>query len=72
MYNITSLVVISLLESPSSCEYEEGGRFEARIGVIVQCVDKIQELIQPMLKRLQRSVFSRKVGVVTGPSATME
>jgi hypothetical protein len=27
VYNITSLVTISPLESPSSCEYEEGKRF---------------------------------------------
>jgi hypothetical protein len=45
VYNITLLVAISPLESPSSCEYEEGRRFEAKIGVIVQCVDKIQESI---------------------------
>ncbi len=45
MYNITLLVTISPLESPSSCEYEEGKRFEVGIGLIVQCVDKIQKLI---------------------------
>ncbi len=72
VYNITSLVAISPLESPSSCEYEEGKRFEVGIGLIDQCVDKIQKLIQLVLKRLKRRIFSTKVRVVTRPSATME
>jgi len=72
VYNITLLVAISPLESPSSCEYEEGRRFEVGIGVIVQCVDKIQESIRLVLERLQRSIFIRKVGVVIRPGGTME
>jgi hypothetical protein len=72
VYNITLLVAISPLESPSSCEYEEGRRFEVGIGLIVQCVDKIQKSIRLVLERLQISIFSRKARVVTRPGATME
>jgi hypothetical protein len=45
MYNITSLVTISPFESPSSFECEEGKRFEARVGAIVQCANNIHESI---------------------------
>ncbi len=45
MYNIVLLVAISPLESPSSFECEEGKRFEARVGVIVQCANNIHESI---------------------------
>ncbi len=72
MYNIVPLVVISPLESPSSSKCEKGRRFEVGIGVVVWCANEIQESIWHVLKRLQRGILNRKVGVAMTPSAKVE
>jgi hypothetical protein len=59
MYNIMPLVTISPLESPLSSKCEEGKRFEVGICAAIKCVDEIHVLIQLVLERLQKGIFSK-------------
>ncbi len=70
MYNILPLVMVSPLESPLSSQCEEGKIFIVRFGVTFQFAKYIQESLWLVLECLRKNIFSKRLGVLTGPSVT--
>jgi uncharacterized protein with von Willebrand factor type A (vWA) domain len=66
------LKLISPFASPSSSESEEGKRFTKEISEASRFVENIEEMTRPLLERLWRGIFRRRIKVAMGLIATTQ